>query len=111
MKNPLSFINVLKLNLINKEEWKDGKGANYNITPGSPLITLIESDQVQPNKFPSFNLNCSNIYEMYEVMKKEGIKVGKINTWSSERNDHIDFDVYDPDENPVNLIECKSRTA
>jgi enamine deaminase RidA (YjgF/YER057c/UK114 family) len=69
------------------------------------LLTLIEQENAVALKDPSFNLFCENILNLYEDLQNKGIKVGNVNKWSSEWNDHIDFDVYDPEENPINLIE------
>lgn len=104
------YSDVLKLELRDVEKWDDGRGANYMIASGSPLLTLIETADPQITNNPTFNLFCENIMDWYGQMNELGIKVGNLNRWSSEWNDHIDFDVYDPDGNAINLIEWKRRT-
>lgn len=100
------YSDVLGLTLRDVEEWDDSRGANYIIGENSPLLTLIESkDNLQVLEYPIFNLNCSNVLDLHEKFKNQGVKVGKINNWSSGMNVHVDFDVYDPDGNAINLIE------
>lgn len=103
------YSDVLHLELRDIEEWDSGRGANYRIGSDSPLLTLIESDEPQILNQPTFNLFCENILEWYEQLKSQGVRVGSLHKWSSEWNDHIDFDVYDPDGHAINLIEWKSR--
>jgi len=110
LENSIEFYSkILQLELQGIEQWEVGRGASYIISPNSPLLTLIESNDFQSLHVPSFNLNCSHILEIYDELKTKGINVGSVNRWSSERNDHIDFDIFDPDGNSINLIECKSR--
>ncbi|MGZ9584883.1 VOC family protein [Paenibacillus marinisediminis] len=104
------YSDVLGLQLRDVEQWDEGRGANYFISEHSPLLTLIETDEHQPLKYPAFNLNCSNVTELYDLFKQRGIQVGDLNNWSSEMHVHQDFDVYDPDGNPINLIEWRART-
>ena len=103
------YSEVLNLQLRDIEEWDDGRGANYIIAPGSPLLTLIECSNPQNLDQPLFNLSCENIQEWYDDLKEKEVKVSSINRWSSQWNDHIDFDVYDPDGNPINIIEIKNK--
>lgn len=100
------YSDVLGLKLRDVEQWDNGRGANYIISENSPLLTLIETDEnLQVQNHPTFNLNCSNIVELHEKLIGQGLKVGELNKWSSEINVHIDFDIYDPDGNAINLIE------
>lgn len=100
------YSNVLGLKLRDVEQWDNARGANYIINENSPILTLIESkENLQIQKYPSFNLNCRNIIELYEKLNKQGIKVGELNNWSSNTYFHVDFDVYDPDGNAINIIE------
>lgn len=103
------YCDVLGLTLREIEQWENGRGANIIISDHSPLLTLIESDKVSALEYPPFNLNCSNVIDIHNHLKEQGYKTGKINRWASENNDHIDFDVYDPDEHPINLIEVSRR--
>ncbi|WP_166239692.1 VOC family protein [Paenibacillus turpanensis] len=103
------YSEVLKLQLRNIENWEDGRGANYKIGSDGPLLTLLEKVNPQRLQQPAFNLCCENIVEGYEALKSQGVNVGPLNQWSSDQNDHIDFDVFDPDGNAINLIEWKRR--
>lgn len=103
------YSEVLHLELRDIEDWDNGRGANYIIGPDSPLLTLIESIDPPIMSQPTFNLFCENILDWYEHLKNQGVRVGSLNKWSSEWNDHMDFDVYDPDGHAINLIEWKSR--
>src|SRR5690554_3322261 len=84
------YSDILGLQLRNIEKWDQGRGANY-IIPDSPLLTLIEDGNIQVQKNPYFNLNCSNVLEMHERFNKKGIRTSQMNEWSSESNLHIDF--------------------
>ncbi|MCR2822190.1 VOC family protein [Lederbergia panacisoli] len=105
------YSDALGLKLRDVERWKDGRGANYIINENSPILTLIETkDNLHIFQQPVFNLNCNDVLGIYERLTSQGYKVGEINKWSSEMNDHIDFDVYDPDGNPINLIEWRKKS-
>lgn len=104
------YSEVMNFQLRNIEQWDDGRGANYIFPNQTILLTLIEqTEDFQPSKQPSFNLFCQDIKEQYEQLKQNGIQVSELQVWSSEWNDHIDFDIYDPDGNAINLIEWKAR--
>lgn len=104
------YTEVIGLTLREIENWEVGRGANFLFPNQSILLTLIEqTENFEPLKQPTFNLFCHDIVEHYEWLKSQGVKVGDLNIWSSEWNDHIDFDVYDPDGNAINLIEWKPR--
>jgi len=104
------YSEVLGLELRDVEQWEDGRGANYIIGENSPGLTLIETkDDLHILKQPAFNLFCNEVLSIYDRLKSQGYKVGPVNKWSSEMNDHIDFDVYDPDGNAINLIEWHRR--
>ncbi|MGE8207037.1 VOC family protein [Heyndrickxia sp. NPDC080065] len=103
------YSNVLGLKLRDVEQWDHARGANYIISENSPILTLIESkENFQIQQYPTFNLNCRNILELYENLKKRGVKVGELNNWSSNMNIHVDFDIYDSDGNAINLIEWQN---
>jgi lactoylglutathione lyase len=103
------YTDVLRLKLRDVEQWDNARGANYIIGDNSPLFTLIETkENFQIQEYPTFNLNCSNILELYEELYNQGVKVGELNNWSSNMNVHVDFDIYDPDGNAINLIEWHS---
>ncbi|TCZ71836.1 hypothetical protein E0485_22480 [Paenibacillus albiflavus] len=109
LEQSLSFYSdVLGLQLRNIEDC--GRIANYVISETSPLLTLIKTETLQVQEYPTFNLNCTNVLELHEKLINQGKKVGHINNWSSEMNVHIDFDVYDPDGNAINLIEWSKKT-
>ncbi|MBS4201871.1 VOC family protein [Bacillus sp. FJAT-49732] len=100
------YSDVLGLELRDVEQWENGRGANYIIGESSPGLTLIETkDDLHILKQPAFNLFCNDVLSIYDRLKSQGYKVGQVNKWSSVLNDHIDFDVYDPDGNAINLIE------
>ncbi|AOZ90773.1 VOC family protein [Paenibacillus crassostreae] len=104
------YSDVLGLQLRNIEQWDDGRGANYIFPNQSTLLTLIEvGESCEPLKHPIFNLYCNSILEAYEELNNKGIVLGPINKWASDWNDHIDFDIYDPDGNAINLIEWTHR--
>lgn len=104
------YSEVMNFQLRNIEQWDDGRGANYIFPNQTILLTLIEqTEDFQPLKQPSFNLFCQDIKEQYEQLKQNGIQVSELQIWSSEWNDHIDFDIFDPDGNAINLIEWKAR--
>ncbi|MBD2869941.1 VOC family protein [Paenibacillus arenilitoris] len=105
------YSEALGLKLRDVERWEDGRGANYLISEQSPtpLLTLIEQPDMEPLRHPAFNLYCEGALAFYDRLTAQGVKVGRVNRWSSEWNDHIDFDVYDPDGNPINLIEWRRR--
>ncbi|WMT39617.1 VOC family protein [Paenibacillus sp. D2_2] len=106
------YSEVLGLQLRDVEQWDDGRGANYKFPNQSTLLTLIEvGESLEPSKQPNFNLVCSNILEAYEELKSKGIIVGSLNQWSSDWNDHFDFDIFDPDGNSINLIEWTPRKS
>nr|WP_208919951.1 hypothetical protein [Paenibacillus uliginis] len=101
---------MLGLQLRNVEQWDNGRGANYNFPNQSTLLTLIEvGEACEPLKHPTINLYCNNILEAYEELNNKGIVLGAINKWSSDWNDHVNFDIYDPDGNAINLIEWTLR--
>lgn len=110
LETSMSFYSdVLGLKLRDVEQWDHVRGANYIINENSPLLTLIETkENFQIHEYPTFNLNCRNILELYKTLKNQGVKVGKINNWSSNTNIHVDFDIYDPDGYAINLIEWHS---
>ncbi|PWV94449.1 glyoxalase/bleomycin resistance protein/dioxygenase superfamily protein [Paenibacillus cellulosilyticus] len=101
------YSDILGLQLRNIEEC--GRIANYIINESSPLITLIKTEGYQAQDYPTFNLNYNNVLELHEKLIAQGVKVGPVKNWSSDRNVHIDFDVYDPDGNAINLIEWSAR--
>lgn len=103
------YSDVLGLQLRNIEDC--GRIANYIIGENSPLLTLIKSDVVQAHGYPTFNLNCNNVLELHEQLTSQGVKVSSINNWSSDMNVHIDFDVFDPDGNAINLIEWSGKES
>jgi len=103
------YSDVLGLQLRNIEDC--GRIANYIISENSPLITLIKTESLHIGKYPIFNLNCNNVLELYKKFITQEVKVGSINNWSSEMNVHIDFDVYDPDGNVINLIEWRENAS
>ncbi|OPA74601.1 hypothetical protein BVG16_22820 [Paenibacillus selenitireducens] len=104
------YSDVLGLALRDVEQWDEGRGANYRIGEHSPLLTLIEDRDFQIYEQPVFNLNCSHVLDLYEKFTQQGIKVGPLHNWSSARNVHLDFDIYDPDGHAINLIEWHERT-
>ncbi|MCJ8008551.1 VOC family protein [Lederbergia wuyishanensis] len=88
------YSEVLGLKLRDVEQWENGKGANYIIGENSPGLTLIETkDDLHILKQTAFNLFCNEVLNIYDYLRSQGYKVGKVNKWSSEMNDHIDFDV------------------
>ncbi|MBD3918608.1 VOC family protein [Paenibacillus sp. PR3] len=101
------YSDVLGLQLRNIEEC--GRIANYIIDEKSPLLTLIKTEGFEASEYPTFNLNCNNVLEIHEKLVAQGVKVGPIKNWSSDVNIHIDFDVYDPDGNAINLIEWSRK--
>lgn len=104
------YTEVLGLTLREVEQWEDGRGANYLLPNSSILLTLIEQKEgFEPLKHPMFNLYCPGIDAAYEELRKKNIKISSLNKWSSEWNDHLDFDVFDPAGNPINLIERTPR--
>ncbi|MBS4196802.1 VOC family protein [Lederbergia citri] len=106
------YSDVLGLKLRDVEQWENGRGANYIISENSPLLTLIETkENLHILKQPAFNLFCNDVLSIYDRLKTQGYKLGEINKWSSEMNDHIYFDVYDPDGNAINLIEWHKKSS
>jgi len=104
------YSEVLGLTLREVEQWDVGRGANYHFPNNSTLLTLIEvGEQCQPLNEPIINLYCKNILEAYEELKQQGVRVGPLNQWSSEWNDHVEFDIFDPDGNAINLIQWTPR--
>lgn len=105
------YSDVLGLKLRDVEQWDNGRGANYIISENSPLLTLIETvENLQVLEYPTFNLNCKNIIDLHKKLSNQGFKVGQINNWSSNMNVHVDFDIYDPDGNIINLIEWHKKS-
>jgi lactoylglutathione lyase len=106
------YTQVLGLVSRGVEDWGDGRrGATlfFNDSKGKPMITLAETENVQVHKTPLFNLNCTEVEELHSNINERGHKVSEINRWESEWNNHILFDVFDPDENTINLIEIQQK--
>lgn len=101
------YSDILGLHLRNIEEC--GRIANFIIHDNSPLLTLIKSEEFQVQEYPTFNLNYSHVLELHEKLQSQGVKVGPIKNWTSDRNVHIDFDAYDPDGHAINLIEWSKK--
>jgi lactoylglutathione lyase len=104
------YSEVLGLQLKEAEQWDNGRGANYLISENSPLLTLIETEDMQVLNDPVFNLNCTDVLQLHQKFTELGVEVGEINNWSSEMRVHIDFDVYDPYGNAINFIEWHQRS-
>ncbi|MBD3922064.1 VOC family protein [Paenibacillus sp. PR3] len=108
LENSIPFYSALGLRFRGIEEWNPGRGATFFLAPdhdGFPLMTLIESDQVQVLEFPSYNLNATHVKDMYRDLELSGYKLKPIEEWTSPWNHHIMFDVCDPDGHMINIIE------
>jgi lactoylglutathione lyase len=102
------------LGLISRgiEDWGNGeKGATlfFNNPDGKPMITLVETENVQSTEKPLFNLNCEEVEAIYTKIKEDGYRVTELIRWESEWNNHLHFDVFDPDYNAINLIEIQKK--
>lgn len=109
LENSIDFYsNLLGLRLRGIEQWENGRGATFFTDTENgrlPLLTLVESDHVQVLSYPFFNLVTKKAADMHQVIQKEGHNVSELKKWSSEWNDHLMFDVYDPDGHTLNIIE------
>ncbi|REE83875.1 hypothetical protein A8990_11654 [Paenibacillus taihuensis] len=108
LENSIPFYSALGLRFRGIEEWDPGRGATFFLAPdhdGFPLMTLIESDQVQVVDYPSYNLNSTHVRDMYRDLELSGYKLKPIEEWTSPWNHHIMFDVQDPDGHLINIIE------
>jgi len=54
-------------------------------------------------------LNCTATEEMYKHFKDSGYQVTELKQWESNWNNHVMFDVFDPDGNVINLIEMHKK--
>ena len=108
LENSIPFYSALGLRFRGIEEWNPGRGATFFLAPdhdGFPLMTLVESEQVQVLDYPAFNLNATHVREMYRDLELSGYKLKPIEEWTSPCNHHIMFDVCDPDGHMINIIE------
>lgn len=100
---------ILGLRLRGIEHWgPEERGATFLMNPdndGWPLLTLIESDDLQVMAYPLYGLVATNAVEMHQSMREKGLKVTPLAEWTSPWNHHVTFDVHDPDGHPVNLTE------
>lgn len=99
------YTNAFGFELLSTEEYDGSRIVNFKFPNSSTLLSILETkSNYQPISNPIINLQCENIHELHEKYKNEGYKVSEIFQWSSEWNDHFDFDVCDPDGQPINLI-------
>ncbi|BBH20584.1 hypothetical protein Back11_19290 [Paenibacillus baekrokdamisoli] len=108
LENSIPFYSALGLRCRGIENWDPGRGATFFFTQdqgGWPLLTLVESEQVQVLDYHSYNLNATNVREMYRDLDLSGYKLKPIVEWTSPWNHHIMFDVCDPDGHVINIIE------
>lgn len=108
LERSIPFYSALGLRLRGIEDWNPGRGATFFISPehdGWPLLTLVESDDLQVLKYPPFNLNSVGVRDMHRDLQAQGFKVSELEEWRSPWNDHCLFDVFDPDGNMICLIE------
>ncbi|QHW31342.1 VOC family protein [Paenibacillus rhizovicinus] len=108
LENSIPFYSALGLRFRGIEDWDPGRAATFYLLPdhdGFPLMTLVESDKVQVLEYHSYNLNATNVREIYRDLELSGYKLRPVEEWSSPWNHHIMFDVYDPDGHPINIIE------
>jgi lactoylglutathione lyase len=113
LERSISFYSE-KLGLVCRgiEDWGGGsRGATLYFQSQSQdaaLLTLAELKQTIPVvPFPSFNITCEDIRTLHSELHSKGCRVSDIETWDSEWNHHVLFDVFDPDGHMINLIEVE----
>lgn len=105
------YTKLLGLSSRGIEDWGEGRrGATLFFDHASvPMVTLVEVREVVKFEQAYFNLNCTAIEEMYQLFKDSGYKVTELEQWESDWNNHVLFDVKDPDGNVINLIEMQKK--
>jgi lactoylglutathione lyase len=105
------YTQVFELKSRGIEDWGDGERAATLFFNSSSeiMITLVEVKEVQVTENRLFNLNCTEVIEMYKKIKEHDYKVSELTQCQSEWNKHIFFDVFDPDGNIINLIEVHKK--
>ncbi|MDQ1909690.1 VOC family protein [Paenibacillus sp. GD4] len=109
-RSVLFYTETLGLTCRGIEDWGDGKrGATLFFNPHPPnaaLLTLAEQQgEFDSQRKSSFNFKCKNAPEFYESLQSKGCRVTALETWNSPWNHHVMFDLYDPDDNKINVIE------
>ncbi|MBM7567110.1 VOC family protein [Paenibacillus sacheonensis] len=92
------------------EDWGgDSRGATLFFQPhpeDAALLSLAELKEPIPvMAFPSFNIKCADVRALHAELQARGCRVSDIETWDSEWNHHVLFDVFDPDGHMVGLVE------
>lgn len=101
------------LGFVNREieDWGDGRrGATlFFPIPGATLFTLAEKEHVQVFSEPVFNLTCKNAVSLYHELKEAGYQVTELEQWETEWNNHVLFDLIDPDGHMIAMIEMNPK--
>lgn len=108
LENSIPFYSALGLHCRGIENWDPGRGATFFFNQnhdGWPLLTLIETDDVQVLDHPAYNLNSTNVRDMHRDLELSGYKLKPLEEWTSPWNHHVMFDVCDPDGHMINIIE------
>jgi len=98
------------------EDWGGGnRGATLFFQPhpeSGTLLTLAELKEPIPViSFPSFNIKCEDVRTLQKDLHSRGCRVSNIETWDSEWNHHVLFDLFDPDGHMISLIEITPIAA
>ncbi|GIP40675.1 hypothetical protein J31TS4_39550 [Paenibacillus sp. J31TS4] len=98
------------------EDWGGGsRGATLFFQPhpkDAALLSLAERKEPIPvTPFPSFNIRCKDVRTLHTELQARGCQVSGIETWDSEWNHHVMFDVFDPDGHRINIIELSPIAA
>jgi lactoylglutathione lyase len=117
LERSISFYTVM-LGLVCRgiEDWGGGnRGATLFFQPhleDATLLSLAELKEPIPvMSFPSFNIKCDDVRTLHTDLQSRGCRVSDIETWDSEWNHHVLFDVFDPDGHMINLIEIIPNAA